>query len=118
MFRDTPIRRKLMTILLLTSGAVVALTCASFFAYEFLTFRQTNVRQLSMLGEVIASNSTAALAFDNQNDATEILSALKAERHVVAAALFDKSGKLFAKYPAALAEGNFPVALEADGYRF
>ena len=63
---DIPIQRKLMTIILLISGAVLLLTCSAFFTYELLTFRQTTVRQLSTLGEVIATNSTAALAFQNQ----------------------------------------------------
>src|SRR3989454_7970124 len=115
---NTPIRRKLMTIILLTSGAVLLLTCAAFFAYEFLTFRQSTVRQLSTLGEIIAANSTAALAFDNQDDANEILTALKAEKHIVAAGLYDKNRKLFSKYPETMSAGAFPTAPEKDGYRF
>ena len=43
--KDTPIQRKLMTILLLTSGTVLLLTCAAFFACEFLTFRRATVRE-------------------------------------------------------------------------
>src|SRR5258708_21526410 len=110
LLKDTPIRRKLMTMILLTSGVVLLLTCASFFAYEFLTFRQTTVRHLSTLGEIIAANSTAALAFQNQDDAKEILAALKAERHIVAASLYDKNAKLFSQYPADLAPDPFPPA--------
>src|SRR6266446_9290455 len=116
--KNTPIRRKLMTIILLTSGAVLLLTCASFFAYEFLTFRQSTVRHLSTLGEIIAANSTAALAFENQEDAKEILAALKAERHITAASLYNKNGKLFSKYPANLPAEAFPAAPAKDGYRF
>src|SRR5437879_13910045 len=116
-FRDITIQRKLMTIILLISGAVLLLTCSAFFAYELLTFRQTTVRQLSTLGEVIATNSTAALAFQNQNDAQEILAAVKAERHIVAACLYDNEGKLFAKYPRDLPANAFPAAAERDGYR-
>jgi PAS domain S-box-containing protein len=118
LLKDRPIRRKLMTMILLTSGAVLLLTCASFFAYEFLTFRQTTVRHLSSLGQIIAANSTAALAFENQDDAKEILAALKAERHIVAACLYNKNGKLFSKYPADLPAEAFPAAPEKDGYRF
>lgn len=116
-FKDTPIQRKLMTILLLTSGAVLLLTCSAFFAYEFLTFRQTALRQLATQGEIIAANSTAALAFENEDDAKEILSALKAERHIVAACLYDNKGKLFSKYPADISDDTFPAAPEKDGYR-
>lgn len=117
-FKDMPIQRKLMTIVLLTSCAVLLLTCSAFFAYEYLTFRQTTIQQLSTLGDLTATNSTAALAFDNQSDAVEVLSALKANHHIVAAALYDRQGKLFAKYPADQRSDAFPAAPERDGYRF
>jgi PAS domain S-box-containing protein len=117
-FKDIPIKRKLTALFLLTSGAVVLLTCASYFAYEYLTFRQTTLGQLSTLGEVIAANSTAAVAFGNERDAGEILAALKAERHIVAAGLYDRDGKLFSRYPAHLSADAFPAAPERDGYRF
>jgi signal transduction histidine kinase/ActR/RegA family two-component response regulator len=117
-FQDMPIQRKLMAIILGTSGVVLLLTCATFLTYEFATFKQTSLRQLSTLGEIIATNSTAALAFDNQADATEILGALKAEHHVVAAALYDRQGSLFAQYPANAPVASLPPAPQADGYRF
>ncbi|HEY4366782.1 MAG TPA: ATP-binding protein [Steroidobacteraceae bacterium] len=113
-----PIRKKLMKMLLLTSGIVLLFTCASFFAYEFLTFRQSVVRQLDTLAQAIASNSTAALAFDNPDDARSILAAFKADPHIVAAALYDQSGALFASYPEALATNSLPATPEITGYRF
>lgn len=117
-FSNTPIKRKLTALFLLTSGAVVLLTCAAYFAYEYLTFRQTILRQLSTLGEVVAANSTAAVAFGNERDAGEILAALKADPHIVAAGLYDRDGKLLSRYPANLPVDAFPVAPERDGYRF
>src|SRR5439155_2648434 len=116
--KHTPIRRKLMTMILLTSGTVLLLTCAAFFAYEFLTFRSATGRQLSSLGEIIAANSTAALAFDNQRDAEEILAALQAERHIVAACIYNTNGALFARYPETATASVFPPAPEKAGYRF
>jgi PAS domain S-box-containing protein len=107
-----------MTMMLLVSGAVLLLTCVAFFVSEFLTFRQATVRQLSTVGEIIAANSSAALAFENHDDATEVLSALKAERHVVAAVLYDKDGKVFAKYPADMPDNALPAAPEKRGYHF
>src|SRR5438552_18128278 len=118
MFRNQPIKRKLMTVILLTSGVVLLLACGTFLGIEVLTFRQTMVRNLSTLAQVIAANSTAALAFDNPNDAKEVLSALTAERHIVAAGLYDKSGTLFAKYPDIAPEGGWPQRRERDGYQF
>ncbi len=117
-FEDVPIRRKLMTIILGTSGVVLLIVCSTFLGYEFITFRQASVQQLSTLGQIIATNSTAALAFDNRDDATDVLAALMAERHVVSASLYDKQGRLFAHYPAGAAEAAFPVRPGADGYHF
>lgn len=114
----TPIRRKLMSMILLTSGVVLLLTTASFFAYEILTFGQSTIRQLRTLGEAIATNSSAALAFDNSDDARSVLAAFKAEPHIVEAALYDNSGALFAWYPNNLPSSAFPSRPETVGYRF
>jgi PAS domain S-box-containing protein len=118
MLRNTPIQRKLIVIILLTCIVALLLMRGALLTYEFVTFRKATVRQLSTLGEVIAANSTAALAFDNQDDAKEILAALGAEHHVVAAGLYDQEGKLFAKYPTNRPDADFPAAPESDGYRF
>ncbi|HWL16707.1 MAG TPA: ATP-binding protein [Opitutus sp.] len=106
--RNTPIRRKLAVIILTTTGTALLFMCASFFAYEYLTFRRSTIGNLATLGEVIAANSTAALAFDNAEDATQILSALSAERHIVAAALYTTTGELFARYPETLPPAELP----------
>jgi PAS domain S-box-containing protein len=107
-----------MTIMLLISGLVLLLTCAAFLVYDVLTFRQTAVRELSTLGKIIAANSTAALAFQNQDDAREVLAALKADRHIVAATLYDSRGRRFAVYPDRRPPDSFPPAPRRDGFRF
>ncbi|HXI65336.1 MAG TPA: ATP-binding protein [Gemmatimonadales bacterium] len=116
--RDWPIKKKLTAILLLVSSLVLLLTSAAFVTYELLAIRRTTLKNLSTLGRVIASNSTASLAFANEADAREILSALKAEPHVVAAGLYDKNARLFSRYPAGLPLDALPPAPERDGYRF
>jgi signal transduction histidine kinase len=118
MFSTWSIKWKLMGSILLTSATVLLLTCGTFLAYDLVTFRQAMVGNLSILAHVIAANSTAALAFDNRNDASGVLSALAAEKHVVAAGLFDKTGRLFAAYPTTAAAGAVPSRPEPDGYRF
>jgi PAS domain S-box-containing protein len=118
LLRNIPIRRKLMLIILLTSIVVMLLMRTAFFAYEYYAFRQATVRQLTTLGEILAANSTAALAFENSEDAREILAAVKAERHVTVAALYDRHGRLFSRYPETLPAGALPSAPGNDGYRF
>jgi len=115
-FQDEPIQKKLIRVILMTSGAVLLLTCSAFFAYEFLTFRKTTISQLTTLGKIIASNSTAALAFESKDEADQILAALSAEPHVVAAGLYTANGKLFSHYPANLAPKHFPGTVQKDGF--
>ena len=116
--RDWPIKQKLTAILLLISGLVLLLTAAAFVTYEVVAFRQMTLKDLSTLGRIIAANSTASLAFANEADAREILSALRAEPHVVAAGLYDKDGRVFSRYPADLPGETLPAVPGQDGYRF
>jgi len=106
-----------MTALLLTSGVVMLITSAAFCAYDFLTYRQQTLHGLATLGDAIAANSTAALAFQNPDDAREVLSALRAESHIVDATLYTADGTPFASYPATR-QGVQAATLPPDGYRF
>jgi signal transduction histidine kinase/CheY-like chemotaxis protein len=112
------IRSRLTRMLLLSSCAVLAITSSAFCAYEFLTFRESSVQQLEILSQAIASNSTAALAFDNAEDAAGVLAAFSADPHIVAAALYDAHGKVFATYPKALDAARIPAKPGAAGYHF
>lgn len=105
-----------MRVIMLTSGAVLLMTCAAFFIYELITFRDLMRRQLTTQSEIVADNSTAALAFDDKEAAAETLKALDADKHIMVAALFDLEGKLFATYHTG--RGDVPARLQADGYRF
>src|SRR3989449_5025160 len=116
--RDWPIKRKLTAILVLISGLVLLLTSAAFAGYQYWSLRQTTRDALSVRGRIIAANSTASLAFSNDADARGLLSALRADPHIVAAVLYDKVGHVFAAYPADVAGNAVPAAPGPDGYRF
>ena len=83
---------------MLTSIIVLLFVCGAFITYELIKFRHDTQRELSVLTEIIANNCTAALAFDDQYAAEEILSALKAKQHVLYANIYDLNGHLFASY--------------------
>jgi signal transduction histidine kinase/ActR/RegA family two-component response regulator len=118
---STPtIRRQLTQMVLFTVGAALLLAVVSMFAYDFLTFRQASQRQLETLGRAIAANSTAALAFDNPDDAQTVLAAFHFDEHITHAALYRLDGTLFAMYPSAAVAGDFPPQLQPDagGFHF
>jgi signal transduction histidine kinase len=116
--RDWPIKQKLTAMLVLISGLVLLLTSAAFAGYQYWSLRQTTRDALSVRGRIIAANSTASLAFSNDADARGLLSALRADPHIVAAVLYDKGGHVFAAYPADVAGNAVPAAPGPDGYRF
>ncbi|MEO9005393.1 MAG: PAS domain S-box protein, partial [Ginsengibacter sp.] len=98
LFKDIPIQRKLMRIFLLISGIILFVTSTVFFLYEVYSFRQIMMQRLSTLGQVIATNSNAALQSGDKKAANEILKALKDEPQIIAAALYDIRGNIFAQY--------------------
>ena len=113
-----PLRQRLMAIMLLTSGVVLALTCAGFLAYDMVAFRKSVSRQLATIAAIVADNSTAVLAFEDRRGAAEMLSALKAEHHIVGAALYDEAGNLFTSYPVKRPLSDYPAHPGQDGYHF
>ena len=54
------------------SGGADCLSCLAFASYDLLVFRNSLVRDLETLAEIVGSNSTAALSFDDQNAAVEL----------------------------------------------
>jgi signal transduction histidine kinase/ActR/RegA family two-component response regulator len=108
-----------MAIMLLTSAAAIVLTCSALILYELVTTRDESLEQIATLARVVSANSTAALAFRDEQDAQEVLATLRTEPSIVSAALYDEHGKLFAGYAAAGSHGDiYPQTLGADGYRY
>ena len=99
-FRDLPIKRKLMLVNLGTSFSVLLLTCIALFSFELHSYKVASTRAISTMAELIAANSAPVLIFDDQKLAGELLSGLRAEPEIQAAALFDREGRLYAQYPA------------------
>ncbi len=87
--------------------------------YSIFTLRQSRVRDLETLAEVLGSNSTAAVTFNDPAAAREVLQSLSAKQHIMAASLYRSDGSVFAAYirDAARAPFVFPAA-EASGARF
>ncbi|HET7625903.1 MAG TPA: PAS domain S-box protein [Verrucomicrobiae bacterium] len=112
-----PIRKKLMAVIMITSVTVVVLTVAALVIYDLATFRSTMVRDINTLARVVAENSTAAVAFKNVEDGSQILGSFRAEPQVKLAALYGTTN-LFVVYPAGTPTNAFPARPEGQGYWF
>lgn len=92
------IRDKLILITMVTCIAVLLLVSGTLIVWQWSNLRQTMVRNLSTQAAMIADNCKAALAFEDAEDAEDILRALKAESSVVFGCIYNSEGELFATY--------------------
>jgi PAS domain S-box-containing protein len=107
-----------MSIMLLTSAAGIVATCAAFVVYEFSASRRHTLEQVSTMARIIATNSTAALAFNDTADATQVLAVLRTEPSIATAALYDANGKLFAHYSKDPKQRLYPATARGERYEF
>src|SRR5215207_6259432 len=96
--RDLPIRQKLVLIVMLAIGGALLLASVGLVAAELVRSKRELARDLEVLSQIVADNSTAALSFTDPADARETLAALYARRSIVSAALYGRDGRRFAKY--------------------
>jgi PAS domain S-box-containing protein len=119
LIRNSSIQRKLTFVIVCTSLVGLSLACLSFELYERTSFRAAMTSELSALADTLGANTAASLAFNDRKSAQDMLSALRAEPHIVAACLYDSHGVVFAEYRRAgiAAEFAMPPRRE-DGAQF
>jgi len=98
LFRDFPIQLKMLVMTLLICGAVLFVAIAALFTFQVLNFRSNFQRDTTTLAVIIANNSTAAMAFNDDKAAAEVVGALQAKPSVLAASLVLPDGSLFAHF--------------------
>jgi signal transduction histidine kinase/DNA-binding response OmpR family regulator len=97
-FRDMSIKRKLTLLAMITSGVGLLAACIMFMVIDVMVCRADMVRNLKIYAGMVGSNSTAALTFNDVNDARQTLLSLRTNPHVVDACVFGTDGKVFATY--------------------
>ncbi|HHO75187.1 MAG TPA: response regulator [Deltaproteobacteria bacterium] len=97
-FHDLSINRKITAIIMFISGIVLLLSFAALITTDLLLYRSSMIKNISTLADIIGTNSTAALIFNDQDAAEEILEALSVEQNIVHATIYTIEGSLFASY--------------------
>ena len=117
-FERLPIRRRLTLIILMICAAALIVACGTLAVYERFEFRQALARDSTVMADIIARNSGAALAFDDEKAGREVLAAMQSEPHVVAAAIYDRDNRRFAEYTRPGSRPRFTAQPDSDGARF
>src|SRR4026208_151629 len=119
-FQDLAIRRKLGLLIGVTGAIALVLGSSAMLVFNSIHLRREAVSDISILAEMIGSNVTAALTFQDKRTAEETLDALRADERVLLASVFSKGGPPFAAYlPAhAAAESMRSAAIRPAGHYF
>ncbi|MGD9722870.1 MAG: ATP-binding protein [Pirellulales bacterium] len=116
--RDLAINSKLTLLVLLAGGVALLMSSIAFVVNDVRMIRSSMVKQMSTLTEVLGSNSTAALNFDDPKAAADVLMSLKQQPAVELASIYDTSGKVFAAYYRGERPARLPPPPARTGYEF
>ena len=115
MIRLRSIRRKLMSVVLLTTLVALVISLGTIVVYDLRAYHRNLVADISTQAELLGHMSSAALAFDDERLALENLNLMRIRPRVTAGALYKADGSLFASYRANAQTGPLPVQVGTEG---
>jgi two-component system cell cycle sensor histidine kinase/response regulator CckA len=95
---DYSIRSKLTIIVMATTCAALLLAVVSLGIFEALRVRAQLRTDAITTARIVANNSTAVLSFEDFSAAKEVLEALRGDRHIGSAVIYDATGQRLASY--------------------
>jgi len=101
-FRHLSLQRKLSVLLILSTGSALALAAVLFSVMAVVELRRELASGLNTLVESVAVQTPAQLAFDDAKGAQASLKVLSVHPQIVRGLILNKSGEVFATYPADL----------------
>ncbi len=113
--KDLSIARKLRRTILITSGFALLAASMVSLVVAYMNVKQSLLERSQVLAGIVATNSAAALAFDDEKTANEVLSSLQSEPTVVSAVLFKDDGSKFTSYFRELKTLEASIVEEQDG---
>jgi len=117
-FRRLAVHRKLMAMLMVTSGGAILLAGAGMMGFHYLQFRQTAVAELSTTATLTLVNTRPASSFKDEIDAQSLMAPLTTREGLIVACLYDSLGKLFTSVRGPAHPMDCPSSPPPEGYRF
>lgn len=96
--REMSFQGKMLLYAGITTATALLVCCAILMAVVWIDGRENLARSLSIEVDILGANASAALAFDDQKSAEEVLAGLRADVNVIHACIFSREGEVFAKY--------------------
>lgn len=118
-----PLRDKVRLVIVMVASIALLAVVGAVFGLQLQIFRTTFVSDLNALASIMASNTSAALDFDDPKAAVETLSALRAKPSIISTTIVRADGDRFASFgseetPEGLAEFSRGSETSAAGQQF
>ena len=116
--QNSPIKRKLMLIIMSVSIAALLLGFLLFVLYDYYAVKSRMESDLLVLSQFVASISSDIIEFEDDEGAVRTLSALDSDPHARYSALYKIDGQLFADHlrPGTDSDAHRPDLRERDLY--
>ena len=92
------VKSKLLLAVMITTLAALAVAATGIMIYELRTCETARANELAAFADVLGAATGPALAFNDRREAEENLSLLRVRPSIVAGALYDAAGRLFAAH--------------------
>jgi len=96
--RRQSLARKLTAAVMIIAAGTLTIACLVIAVYDYTSARARFVEDVTAIADVVGSNSTAALAFNDPRAAGETLRAVSVLDQIVRAELFTNDGRRLATY--------------------
>jgi len=110
------ISRKILAVKLATTFAAVLLAIAAMIGYDLRLYHESWIDDIATQADLLGQATAPALSFDDARVGRENLALLRYRPAILAAAIYDARGRLFATF-AREGQDEFPPLPEANGIR-
>jgi signal transduction histidine kinase len=98
LFQNSTIKKKLMMMGMFVTFVTLLMTCSVFITYDVLSVRQSMVKELSLLIDVIGKRTAPALQYSQIEKAKDNLTDLKSKASVQLACLYTADGQKLTEF--------------------
>lgn len=116
--RPHSVRQKLLIMVLIANMFALTAAGGALLYHDLNEYRSSSAAALATLAGILGQGSGVALEFDDAKVARENLSLLSVHPNIMAAAIFDADGKLFAVYGDATLTTSLPTGLSDEHVHF
>jgi signal transduction histidine kinase len=93
-----PLRTWRLPVLAAVAATVLLVAGVGMAIYEEMLYSNQQIKDVSEQAHILAASVSAAIVFDDESAAQEYVNALKVNPELEAAAVYDRTGQLLAKY--------------------